>query len=525
MAITPSQWSHVLTIPESYTPSAATSGQTLVITESVIAKLSAGDQTTFWSNVQNGGGDVRICTDSGGVNQLAIEVVSLDTVARTCVIWVRKPSYDGTGDLYVFVGKAGETQPPVTDPFGRNAVWQEYARRIHFDNDLISDSVGAEDFTNNNALAETGVIGGGVNFDNGTAYLKSQNTVLPSLSDGVVSAELWIDKKGDSNFSARILQLNDNSDGALVIANGGAGILIVKSGLVSVNLIDGVSFTAPSSGSFRLVVAFDVNQPETLDKYRVYVDGVQATLSTNGNAFGTPGTANDISLGARVNGQSSGVASIDEFGFFSGEKSPSKIATEYANQSDPASFFGTPTIAETSGATGVTADAAYTIASPAFSASADATQPQPIGDVSFTISAPTFASSAQPSLPQPVSDIAFNIAPPAFSSTASATLPQPISDAAFTINAPTFAATADATQPGYNASVNFTANAPTFSADAAATLPQPIADGNFTISAPTFSVVAIVGGIAIIVDNETNINVPALATNINAPVLSNNMRI
>ena len=111
MAITPSQWSHVLTIPESYTPSAATSGQTLVITESVIAKLSAGDQTTFWSNVQNGGGDVRICTDSGGVNQLPVEVVSLDNSAQTCVIWTRKPSYNGTGDLYVFIGKAGETQP------------------------------------------------------------------------------------------------------------------------------------------------------------------------------------------------------------------------------------------------------------------------------------------------------------------------------------------------------------------------------------------------------------------------------
>ena len=131
MAITPSQWSHVLTIPESYVPSVATNGQTLVITESVIAKLSAPDQSTFWSNVQNGGGDVRICTDSGGVNQLPVEVVGLDSVAETCVIWTRKSTYNGTGDLYVFIGSAGETQPSVTDPFGCNAVWSDFSLIIH----------------------------------------------------------------------------------------------------------------------------------------------------------------------------------------------------------------------------------------------------------------------------------------------------------------------------------------------------------------------------------------------------------
>ena len=115
MAITPSQWSHVVTIPESYTPSAATNGQTLVITQSVIAKLSSGDQATFWSAVQNNGGDVRICTAIDGTGQLPVDLVSLDNIAQTCVIWTRKATYDGTGNLYVFVGKPGETQPPVTD--------------------------------------------------------------------------------------------------------------------------------------------------------------------------------------------------------------------------------------------------------------------------------------------------------------------------------------------------------------------------------------------------------------------------
>ena len=68
-------------------------------------------------------------------------------------------------------------------------------------------------------------------------------------------------------------------------------------------------------------------------------------------------------------------------------------------------------------------------------------------------------------------------------------------------------------------------HAPTFSGNASATLPQPDADVNFTVSSPTFSVVAIVGGIAIIVDDETNITLKAQSTNIDLPVLSNNLEI
>jgi hypothetical protein len=195
------------------------------------------------------------------------------------------------------------------------------------------------------------------------------------------------------------------------------------------------------------------------------------------------------------------------------------------------------------------ADGAFSIASPLFSASATPTLPQPIADAAFTINAPTFAATASATipgfnasvsfaipaptfsadatvtLPSPTADVSYTIAAPTFSVDADATLPQPSSDVAFTVNSPSFAVTATATEPGFNASVNFTVNAPTFAVDATATLPQPSADVGFTVSAPTFSVVAIVGGIAIIVDNETNINVPALANNINAPVLSNNMRI
>lgn len=144
-------------------------------------------------------------------------------------------------------------------------------------------------------------------------------------------------------------------------------------------------------------------------------------------------------------------------------------------------------------------------------------------DVGFTVSAPTASVSASATLPAPSSYITFTVNTPTASVNASATLPQPTANASFSLPVPIIAASATATEPNFNASVNFTIPAPTFSAEATATLPQPLADGNFTIKAPTFSVVAIVGGIAIIVDEETNINQRVMSNNINAPILSNNI--
>lgn len=223
------------------------------------------------------------------------------------------------------------------------------------------------------------------------------------------------------------------------------------------------------------------------------------------------------------------------------------------------------------GGSTLTADAAFSVSAPNFSASASATLPKPASDVSYSVSLPTVIASAVASLPQPASDIAFTINAPSVSANASATipgysasvsfavnapsvssnasatlpsptadiaytvnapsisvdidasLPQPESDITFTVNTPTVAATAEATQTGYNADVSFSVNAPSVSISASATLPQPSASVSFAVSPPQISAVAIVGGIAIIVDDETNINQRALSNNINAPILSNNI--
>ena len=223
------------------------------------------------------------------------------------------------------------------------------------------------------------------------------------------------------------------------------------------------------------------------------------------------------------------------------------------------------------GSSSVTADVTFIVNAPTASASASATLPQPSADVSYSVSVPTVSASVAASLPQPLSDVAFTVNTPSVNANTSATipgynasvsftvnsptvsadasatlpspgagisytvstpsvsadltasLPQPDSGIAFTVNTPSVNATASATQTGWNAAVNFTVNAPSVSISASATLPQPEAAVSFTVSPPQVAVVAIVGGIAIIVDDETNINQRVLSNNINAPILSNNI--
>lgn len=343
MAITTSEWSHVLAIPESYTPSSATSGQTLVITEGVIAKLSTGDQSTFWSNVQNGGGDVRICTDSGGVNQLPVEVVSLDNAAQTCVIWTRLPSYDGLGTLYLFFGKAGETQPPFTDPFGRNAVWQDKEFHNNFDGNAV-DSTGSSSFTETSVTYTAGKIGQAVSIGATGSHVQQETGFTPlGLDDFKVS--FWVRTSEPSNSNLKpIFGTTMTSDGSDNF--GGTWMTWLQNGRVTFYLSNSGAESVENpkivtDGSWHYVVArrisgvisltVDNNAPVTKPSTR----NLSSTL--NSNRYGLSGR------------WASFIGDIDSSTLERGIVEDDYVATEYANQNDPAAFFGVPTLAETGG--------------------------------------------------------------------------------------------------------------------------------------------------------------------------------
>jgi len=106
----------------------------------------------------NGGGDLRFSSDAAGVTRLACEVQHFVTNAtagsRKCTVWVKVPTvtYSTDTDIYIWYKKAAETQPAVTDTYGRNAVWSDWDFVTH---DCAVNSTGGQAITQNGVGSAT----------------------------------------------------------------------------------------------------------------------------------------------------------------------------------------------------------------------------------------------------------------------------------------------------------------------------------------------------------------------------------
>jgi len=129
----------------------------------------------FWSNVANGGGEIRATSSSDGTGILPIEVVECNTSTSALQVWVKMPTMSTAGldDLYLwydtddFVGKADTSATS-----GRNAVWEDaYTSVYHLEEgsgDAV-DSTGRHDATEQGTPPSprnvAGQIGDGTDFE------------------------------------------------------------------------------------------------------------------------------------------------------------------------------------------------------------------------------------------------------------------------------------------------------------------------------------------------------------------------
>lgn len=107
----------------------------------------------------NGGGDLRFTADVEGTIRLPVEVVTFVTgVSPSAQVYVKLPNVPGSSaiEFWVWYKKAGATQPAVSDPYGRNAVWDnDYAGVWHLEEDP-EDGAGAFVDATGNGNAGTG---------------------------------------------------------------------------------------------------------------------------------------------------------------------------------------------------------------------------------------------------------------------------------------------------------------------------------------------------------------------------------
>ena len=140
--------------------------------------LDGGDNSAL-----NGGGDVRFSLDSAGATQLPCDVVLFITGGSPAAqIHVKLPNLNTGADrtLYVWYKKAGEVQPLVTAPFGRNAVWADYDLVVHCNSaGAPVDSTGNATVTPVGTITEvTGPFGNALNFAAGAYLNVTGNTTL-----------------------------------------------------------------------------------------------------------------------------------------------------------------------------------------------------------------------------------------------------------------------------------------------------------------------------------------------------------
>lgn len=133
----PTGWSRraPLIIQSSLVPALLTNFPLLLTKNTLPSEMFDADGTY---PAQNGGGDLRFSTDAAGTNQIPCEVLSFvtnnDPALGSAEIWVKVPSVSASVDttIYVWYNTAGtDSQPAVTDIYGRDAVWSDYEAVWH----------------------------------------------------------------------------------------------------------------------------------------------------------------------------------------------------------------------------------------------------------------------------------------------------------------------------------------------------------------------------------------------------------
>lgn len=181
----------------------------IVITDALASFPADLLDSNSGTSALDGGGDIRICTDLAGINQLPVHVVSCVVSAsagsRNFVVLTNLPTADNLTEFYIFWGKAGATQPAATDPFGKQAV---YAGWEFVSIDLSEDHTGNYGaFTVNGASLTTGPWGNpngaylfdGVN-DNMSVNVGSRLPLDGITGNAFVTIMGWLDCQATTTF-------------------------------------------------------------------------------------------------------------------------------------------------------------------------------------------------------------------------------------------------------------------------------------------------------------------------------------
>jgi RHS repeat-associated protein len=293
----------------------------------------------YLANVSNGGlvqsangYDIVFSSDPEGGNPLNYETGTYDPVTGTVNFWVSIPTLSHTTDtiIYLFYGNSSIT----SDQSNKTAVWDaNYVGVWHLPN---GTTLTANDSTSNGrngtisgVTATAGQIDGGASFNGSSIItiptigsLAGPFTIEEWASPGSTSATLGLfgsRSPSDESFDAKLT-------GGLVHADIGSG-----SGWLNTSADASFSYSVNSWHDFVYAVS-DTG-------YQIFADG--ASIGS-GSFSGTPllfDSNHILEIGGTGYGGEEFVGAIDEVRVSSTIRSADWIATEYANESSPSTFY------------------------------------------------------------------------------------------------------------------------------------------------------------------------------------------
>ena len=279
---------------------------------------------------------VRVYADEAKTTEWAREIVSVTEMH------VKIPSLTSTTDIYVdYDGIRADYAVGAT--YGRNAVWSDYDMVLHMDDETTStitssvDSVTFNKVSAGNPAEATGKIGNSQYNDDifaggATDYISSNDAALNSMGNGDITMQIWY-----KSIQSR--------DGFLFNKDMGSnriGIRII-SGKAETYFFDGSNFpfvqgtTNVNSGDWHMIHA--VRDAGTTNF--IYVNGSSENTKTDTAAIDLRSTSRVVLYGRSIDFFDSTNGYLDEMRVRNSVLPANWITTEYNNQNDEATFWGT----------------------------------------------------------------------------------------------------------------------------------------------------------------------------------------
>jgi len=293
---------------------------------------------SFWSEVTNGGGDIRVYSDAGLSTELAREVVTCATATDTGEMHTKVSSLTTSTVIYITVDGAS-TEPSAGSTYGSEAVWTDYNAVYHMGDattSSVSDSTasaftGTKASANNPVETTSGQIGDAQVFTRD--YISTSEQVVPNTS---FTISTWVDVPSSATIS-------NGENHTLFLQGGGAGGELAWYTFTSFG--GATNQQRVFAGNGQVALGSDLRGDGqtyltlvfTGSAYTLYENGVSVDTNS-GVALGRT----NFFIGSNISAREL-TATIDETRIRNSNVNANWITTEYNNQSDVAGFW---TIAE-----------------------------------------------------------------------------------------------------------------------------------------------------------------------------------